>query len=447
MLITALLALLAALLLFLSGRLILAFLPPGWPGFAPGMGTRELGATIGGSWLLGSLMLKLSAQVADFFLVSFGIEFETSFTGLEVGYIGVHVLLALALVLRAPAKLRPRHEWSRPSNSWLVRLLALALIALACCPTLVEVDVLRAEAQAADALAQPYFIVRWLHDVRVGLTPLALTLVLIGALQQLGLRAWVAWLTGLGCIASYLAMADEFLRQLPDFGDVDRIPLYALLVACIVGLVWARRADRRARTLALLMLAMLPLGFDIAAVPAALIGLSVVLFALPAGGRKPAWPWVLAIALLLSQLAYQWMFRGYQWRHAAPQLEIEQILCFYPPELTLERLDSWRLWLTAPVIVVIAVWFQARRSLADSVPYSFRVSWLLVALIPIAFFATGYADQTILLSTADEGTWSHNWRFELSDVVLAWVPALLVLVAVHFGPREAHANTTAVVPS
>lgn len=444
MLTNALLTLLVALVTLASGRLILAFLPPGWPGCAPGMGTRELGATVGVSWLVGSLAHTALAVLTDLMMLPVEqAEWRTVHDRFAAIYLGVHLVLAVALLLRSPAKLRPRHEAPAPRRDWLALLLALATFSVAGWITfrgeLAEIDSGGARALERVARASLLLVV-----VGPTLGIVSLVLLLVGALGQLGIRRWVAWSVGLASLLSYLELTEDPFRHLYGNWVPPLYPAMIVLVACVTGLVWAHRADRRARNIALLLISSLPLTAGADVVPAATLGLCFVLFALPAGTRRPVWPWVALLVTAPAQLALQYRFFSHQYS------QHEYVPAFQPHSFALPAFDAWRLWLAPIVGVLIACWYLSRHSRVKDQPLVARRSWWLVALVPVLLALTAWSDGSVILDF--EGNWMSAqgrsaWHFSLPYLALGWTPALLVLLAVHFGPRETHATTVPLDPS
>jgi len=441
MLTIALLTLFSAALLFASGRMLLAFLPPGWPGWAPGMGARELGATIGTSWLLGSLAHSALAVLTNLFAIPNEPDAETLYATFIVAYLALHAVLAVALILRAPAKLRPRHETSSKDSNWIAAPFALATLAVASWPIVVATESVAAQFSASTGLESVAFAMEWLPVLGGDLAPLALVLVLVGALGQLGLKSWAAWAVGLGSLVSYLAFTVDPYMYLNNMQVPPLWPAFALTTACVVGLVWARRADRRARTLALLLLSTLTLTGSVEAVPAALVGLCAVLFALPAGGRRPIWPWTLLVLVTPAQLAIRYLMTSNM------QLNYELTLVFWPRSIGLPDFEHWRFWLAPPVALLVASWYLSRHSRAKGEPFAARLSWWLVALVPFVLALTAWSDGAAYFAFPGDEPFAYEWSFPLPFLVLGLTPALLVLLAVHFGPRETHATAAAADPS
>ena len=111
---------------------------------------------------------------------------------------------------------------------------------------------------------------------------------------------------------------------------------------------------------------------------------------------------------------------------------------------------SNRLWLAPPACVLIVSWYLSRYSRAKDQPLVARRSWWLVALVPIVLTLTAWSDGAVMLDF--EGGWmtaqgGSEWNFSLPYLALGWTPALLVLLAVHFGPREARAKAVAADPT
>lgn len=441
MLITALFTLIASLVLFASGRLVLAFFPPGWPGFAPGMGTRELGATIGASWFLGALVQVVIATLANLILVPLDTDPQAIYISFVMAYLGLHALLIIAVKLRAPAKLRPRHEVTASQPNWFACLLALATVGVAVWQMLINVDALRTDFAASFGDAHFAFALEWLAVTGRYLAPLALVLVMIGALGQLGLASWVAWSVGIGSLLSFVTIVEEPFGELGDRVLPSTWSALALTVACVVGLVWARRADRRARTWCLLSLAIHPLIAETEAIAASLVGLCIVLFATPAGGRRPLWPWALVVVTVSANLMH--LYTSLASLDSGFELQFE----FTPHAIVLPELDHWRLWLTPPIGLLIASWYWARSSKLKDQRIAARLSWLLVAIVPLVLALTAWSEGAAQFTFAFSGGSSFDWTFSLPYLVLGWTPALLVLLAVHFGPREARATAIPAVPS
>jgi len=441
MLTIALLTLFSAALLFASGRMLLAFLPPGWPGWAPGMGARELGATVGASWLLGSLAHAALATLTNLMALPRELEPAATYGSFVVAYLGVHAVLAVALFLRAPAKLRPRHESSPTRCSWIAAPFALATLAVAYWPFALQAETLVAGRPSGADFESVAHSMEWLAAFGFYSAPLALVLVLVGALGQLGIKSWAAWAVGFASLISYLGFVEDPILYLDRMQVPPLWPAFALTTACVVGLVWARRADRRARTLALLLLSTLTLTGSVEAVPAALVGLCAVLFALPAGGRRPIWPWTLLVLVTPAQLAIRYLMTSNM------QLNYELTLVFRPRSIGLPDFEHWRFWLAPPVALLVASWYLSRHSRAKGEPFAARLSWWLVALVPFVLALTAWSDGAAYFAFPGDEPFAYEWSFPLPFLVLGLTPALLVLLAVHFGPRETHATAASADPS
>ncbi|MCB9903236.1 MAG: hypothetical protein H6831_02415 [Planctomycetes bacterium] len=438
MLTTALLTLVAALALFASGRLLLAFLPPGWPGWAPGLGTRELGATVGASWLLGSLAHAALAMVTIAVATGADLGPPQTYTYFAIVYGGVHAILVMLVVSRAPAKLRPRHEAPLPRTDWFAVALTSATVAIAAWIARGDLEDRRVDFAGSFGDLKLPLAFEWLALTSHVVIPLALTLLLVGALRQLGLKHWGASLVGLGTLASYVELVEDPFRHLEGPHLPPLLPLLVLLAACVLGLVWARRADRRARTIGLLLLSTLPLSAGVDAAPLVAIGLCIVLFALPAGGRRPASPWVLLVLTISAVLGVTHLSIA---RFVPDQ---EFFVAVQPRSVSLPEFENWRAWLAPPAIALIASWYSARRSKVRDEPHAGRLAWALAIGMPLLLAMAAWLDGAVQTGIAAVGA---GWGFTLPYLVLGWTPALLVFLAIHFGPREAHADVAAADPT
>lgn len=439
MLITALFLIVAAAWFFASGRLLLAFFPPGWPGWAPGMGTRELGATVGASWLLGATALWAQSSVVNVLLV--GAEPARAEDILAVHtqvYLGLHVVLLIAARLRAPAKLRPRHERATRARFDFSPVFAVHAVLLAAIPALYALDGLREELGASTEIASTQAAMFFAGAVPEHLVPLGIAFVLVGALVRLGVARLAAWLVGSGWLLAGLLTDPDLLREPVTLARSAPGPreLQTFLLACVLGLVWARTADRRARGIALLLLATLPLAANFGVTVTALIGLVILRFAVPSGGSM-RWPWVLWFACALTPIVHYYVLL----RDVLPAEELT--FGVHASHFTIADFEHWRWWLTPPAAVLLWCWVRSRTPSDADDRRLVRIAGWLVALAPALLVM-----QVALRDAVGFGLEGlpYEWDVErlvtLRYFVLGWTPALLLLVLANFAPRVAHGSAT-----
>jgi len=427
----ALLPLVGLLVLFAGGRLVLAFLPPGWPGWAPGMGRRELGATIGASGLLGLVLVQVCSTMA--FLVGMAREdlgdVNLQFWTLFSVYFAVIAVLALAALLRAPAKLRPRHEYTRPRTRWFVWLLAALVTVASAWPAFRTYSASLSERPESIAYQLSLF---WKVSLLWGsVTDLCVVLLLAGALGQLRRANWMPWVVA-GCVLACLQLSEVEHAAKQLYGMQSSRLAASLSLALAVALVWNRRADRRALTLAYLLLASMPI-LDKSDTPVAATGILLITIFLP-GKARVSWPWIVLLVSVAARLSSEiagtrQLDMPFGISIPYPVLTLGDLYLRGPLPVAFVALASV-LWLASP-------WAKRRDEAAGLVPVPAekRVLTAHILATPVA----------LLLATWFRGTSFINWEdsffggfsgasMDLRDFLLGWMPSMLLLAGLTFAP-------------
>jgi hypothetical protein len=333
-------ALFGLALLAFAGRVLLAWLPPGEPGWHR---PAELPTTWAASHLLGWIAFQTECRVAR----ELGLSFSWP------GFLLPFALLALLRLAALPGAMVPRHGVRRPRETPLSRaLLAALVLGLAA----VALEALRSGEHALASGRRELSVwraARPFESYVLGLADpaerAALALLVLHGLSAIPVRPVAA---RLGALAVLLAASTPAARA-----AAESHPGLALGFGAGVasGAAWFARADPRA-----LALASLSFGACLAAAPSGapfgIAGLAALALALHPNARKRALPWAL-VALLVV---------GLPWQLARSALELANgglrglaLPLAEPARALLDWRSAGPLWLLVPPAIWIA-WRRAR---------------------------------------------------------------------------------------